>query len=52
MKVPDSLEGSRFLSVDGETCMTTAWKLTDELNKNFPCPEFLNYKGDSGVDIS
>lgn len=51
MDIPTDFEGNEFLNVDGETCLSKAWKLDDEQNTNFPCSEFTSYKGEIG-DIS
>jgi hypothetical protein len=51
MDIPVDFEGNRFLNVDGETCLSKAWKLDDDQNTNFPCSEYTTYKGDFG-DIS
>jgi hypothetical protein len=51
MDIPTDFEGNEFLNIDGETCLSKAWKLKDDQNMNFPCSEFTSYKGDTG-DIS
>lgn len=51
MDIPLDFEGNQFLNVDGEICLSKAWKLKDEQNVAFPCSEYTNYKGDFG-DIS
>ena len=51
MDIPTDFEGNEFLNIDGETCLSKAWKLKDDQNENFPCSEFTSYKGETG-DIS